>query len=256
MKNQQNIFRTKPGGKVKDVDGASRTVTGYFASFNTDDSDGDRFAPGCFAKSLNENKSRILHLLQHNPLMPLGRPEVLKEDETGLYFETRLANTPLANDTLQLYKDGIYNEHSVGFEMLQSSRQSSDKGKQSVGNDAGAGNLEPVTINVITQARLWEGSTVTWGANANTPFLGLKSMEAPDIIDYVLKRSELLRKHLHRGNLTEDTYIQMEVELKQLQSLLAAVASLPEETIATALSMKDKELDECYNVLKSINQMF
>ncbi|NNM94914.1 MAG: HK97 family phage prohead protease, partial [Bacteroidia bacterium] len=214
-------YQTKNcGGIVKDVDKAGRTVTGYFASFGTRDSDGDMFAPGCFAKSLNENRNRIMHLLQHNTLQPIGRPRVLKEDAAGLYFETPVANTPLGNDVLQLYRDGIYKEHSVGFEMIQA------------GSETLAGETP---VNVIKEAKLWEGSTVTWGANANTPFTGLKKGSQLNIIpetyhpghllsiiDEALERSTLIYKQLHCGNLHDDTYTLLEIELKQLQSLLAS----------------------------------
>ncbi len=216
-------YQTKNGGTLKDVDTTGRTVCGYFASFNTLDSDGDMFAPGCFAKSINENSDRIMHLLQHNTLQPIGRPNVLKEDAQGLYFETPIAKTQLGDDVLQLYRDGVYKEHSVGFEMINN-QQSSVFSNQS---------LEEEQVNVIKEARLWEGSTVTWGANANTPFRGIKSnstlatnhyplITTENILDEALERSSLIYKQLHRGNLHDDTYTLLEIELKQLQSLLAA----------------------------------
>lgn len=222
-------YQTKSAGKnsLKDVDTTGRTVCGYFASFNTVDSDGDMFAPGSFAKSISENSSRIMHLLQHNTLQPIGRPTVLKEDNLGLYFETPIAKTQLGDDVLQLYRDGVYKEHSVGFEMINS-------GQGQVNSDQSA---EPV--NVIKEAKLWEGSTVTWGANHNTPLVGIKSnaslfanhsslttghsqLTASNILDEALERSSLIYKQLHRGNLHDDTYTLLEIELKQLQALLAA----------------------------------
>ncbi|HXP48545.1 MAG TPA: HK97 family phage prohead protease, partial [Bacteroidia bacterium] len=153
---------------------------------------------------------------QHNTLQPIGRPSVLKEDNHGLYFETPVAKTQLGDDVLQLYRDGVYKEHSVGFEMLNSNPEPADG-----------------YVNVIKEAKLWEGSTVTWGANANTPFRGIKSNAAglttdhwplttQSILDEALERSSLIYKQLHRGNLHDDTYTLLEIELKQLQSLLAA----------------------------------
>src|SRR6202012_5602992 len=135
---------------------------------------------------------------------------------TGLYFETPIAKTQLGDDVLQLYRDGVYKEHSVGFEMINS---------QPIAGD------EPV--NVIKEAKLWEGSTVTWGANHNTPLVGIKSnyslpnthyshLTSQNILDEALERSSLIYKQLHRGNLHDDTYTLLEIELKQLQALLAA----------------------------------
>ncbi|HTB06574.1 MAG TPA: HK97 family phage prohead protease [Bacteroidia bacterium] len=236
-KSEWRWYQTKnTGGKLKDVDTTGRTVCGYFASFNTKDSDGDMFAPGCFAKSISENRDRIMHLLQHNTLQPIGRPSTLKEDNQGLYFETPVANTQLGDDVLQLYRDGVYKEHSVGFEMINS-QQLSVVSQQS--------SEEPV--NVIKEAKLWEGSTVTWGANSNTPLTGIKSkypisniefpmsksnfsipntnyslLTSQNILDEALERSTLIYKQLHRGNLHDDTYTLLEIEMKQLQALLAA----------------------------------
>lgn len=238
-------YQTKnAGGSLKDVDTTGRTVTGYFASFNTKDSDGDMFAPGCFAKSINENGSRIMHLLQHNTLQPIGRPKMLKEDAHGLYFETPVAKTQLGDDVLQLYRDGVYKEHSVGFEMI---------------NATGATHTDNEPVNVIKEARLWEGSTVTWGANSHTPFTGIKSpvlhlashssiLTSQNILDEALERSTLIYKQLHRGNLHDDTYTLLEIELKQLQALLAARPADMHTLPAT-------QQDDAINVLKEINNM-
>ena len=248
-------YQTKSiGGMLKEVDTAGRTICGYFASFNTKDSDGDMFAPGCFAKSINENKSRIVHLLQHNTLQPIGRPQVLKEDSTGLYFETPVAKTTLGDDVLQLYRDGIYKEHSVGFEMI---------------NSANGTYSDDSPVNIIKEAKLWEGSTVTWGANPNTPLVAFKNYNpliAPlkgefgnpanspyrgstgGLLDEALERSTLIYKQLHHGNLHDDTYTLLEIELKQLQALLAArpedfILPAPEEdTLLYALHSISKAL--------------
>ncbi|MGP8214741.1 MAG: HK97 family phage prohead protease [Bacteroidia bacterium] len=246
-KSEWRWYQTKNAGSnsLKDVDTTGRTVCGYFASFNTRDSDGDMFAPGCFAKSISENSERIMHLLQHNTLQPIGRPVVLKEDAQGLYFETPIAKTQLGDDVLQLYRDGVYKEHSVGFEMINSYQSSVDSGQSSVPGEQ---------VNVIKEARLWEGSTVTWGANSNTPFTGIKTrtqnsvplLTTQNILDEALERSTLIYKQLHRGNLHDDTYTLLEIELKQLQSLLAA---RPSDIPDTMPANKEDEL----NILKSIN---
>jgi uncharacterized protein len=197
-------YKAKSAGElsIKDIDTSKRTVMGYFASFNTLDSDGDIFAPGAFTKSLTENRDRIMHLLQHDPMRPIGRPSVLKEDGQGLYFETPIAQTELGDDVLQLYIDGVYNEHSVGFQLIKSHTAS----QPPIGGEGGA--------NIITDAKLWEGSTVTWGANQNTPFIGVKFLES------AMKRKGILEKALHRGNLCDATYYKLQIELQQLLTLL------------------------------------
>ena len=61
--------------------------------------------------------------------------------------------------------------------------------------------------------KLYEGSAVTLGANSNTPFLGFKS-ELKQTNDLITKITGLIRN----GDLTDDTFIQLELALKQLQS--------------------------------------
>ncbi len=68
---------------------------------------------GAFAKTLLENKARIVHLYQHHPVQLSGRPTVLIEDEKGLYFETTIADTALGNERLELYRNGNIEEHSI-----------------------------------------------------------------------------------------------------------------------------------------------
>ena len=178
---------------------------------------------------------------------------MLKEDGTGLYFETPIANTQLGDDVLQLYRDGVYKEHSVGFEMINASgsHQSSVVSRQSsIDSD------QPEPVNIIKEARLWEGSTVTWGANSQTPFTGIKShytlstndsrlLTSQNILDEALERSTLIYKQLHRGNLHDDTYTLLEIEMKQLQALLAA---RPSDYTVPAQS-------DDLNVLNTINNL-
>lgn len=216
---------------IKDIDEASRTVSGYFASFGTIDSDGDVFQKGCFTKSLSENADRIMHLLHHNVTQPIGRPTVLKEDEIGLYFETPMAKTDLGDDTLQLYKDGVYNEHSVGFQMITN----------------GPGKIDSVDCNNITEAKLWEGSTVTWGANPNTPFCGMKDMER------AFKQKGILEKALHTGNLTDDTYKQLEYQLLQILTKLNSNSQQPDNSTSAETVNSDVFKQELINLKNKLN---
>ena len=188
---------------IKDVDTKGRTVTGYFSSFGNVDSDGDIIRQGAFEKSVRERgpegANRVFHLLQHNPRQPLGKPVALQEDDKGLYFETPFPDTMLANDTLKLYEAGIYSEHSIGFEVLNSNTDTND-GEE---------------VNILTELKLWEGSTVTWGANENTPFEGVKSLKTPaEIADEI----EQIQKFLRKGDVTDYTFELLELQLEHLKA--------------------------------------
>ena len=191
--------------KINDMSVTDRTVTGYFASFGNVDYDNDMFEAGAFNKTIAEwgptGRNKIVHLYQHDTSMPLAKPKVLKADEFGVYFESQFANTSYGNDALKLYEAGVINEHSVGFQIIRSVPETID-GK---------------TFNRINEVRMWEGSTVTFGANENTPFAGMKSLSKVDIIERVNK----LTKAVRNGTFTDETFHLLEIQLAQLNQFIA-----------------------------------
>lgn len=200
-------------GVIKDVDKKSRRVTGYFSTFTSEpDAHGDIIAPTAFNKTLAERgpdsgKSRIKHLYQHQPWSPVAVPSVLKVDSRGLYFESEIAKTTLGNDLLELYDAGVITEHSIGFDTIVAERD------------------ENTGIRTLKEIRLWEGSSVTWGANEDTPFLGLKSLseQNPNFAQNYLKNL----KSLLRGQVTDELAEQVELWIKQVDSFIEFSAGAP-----------------------------
>ena len=200
------IYKNISQGIIEDVDDVKGIVTGYFSAFNNIDSDGDVIVSGAYKKTVAENgpmgRNRIMHLLQHNPLMPLGKPMELIEDAKGLRFTSKITETSYGKDVIKLYAEGVFNEHSVGFEIIKS--------------DNKAGYRE------IREIKLWEGSTVTWGANPNTPIESMKSWDKPKSEEMLAKFCNILRN----GDLTDEAMIQLEIGLKQLENHLKALESV------------------------------
>lgn len=186
-------------GSVKDVDIDTMTVTGYYASFGNVDADEDVFVQGAFEESIEEwgpnGSGRITHLNQHHVDQPIGAPDVLREDDFGLYFETSVVDTRIGEDVLKMYDAGVY-EHSVGF--VRKGEEQRDDG-----------------VTLITKAQLWEGSNVTFGANPETPFTGFKS--AADIQAKMEEQARRLRSVLQEG-LTKGVAHQLEIGLRQLEA--------------------------------------
>ena len=183
-------------GEVKDVDVKKRIVTGYLSNFDNKDHDGDIIVKGAFKKSINERKSEIYFLNQHNWSQPHGKFNVLSEDSKGLYFEsTPLIDTSYSTDALKLYEAGIVKEHSIGFVTMNS-----DYDKKS-------------SARIIKEVKLYEGSNVTMGANSDTPFTGFKSLN----IKEVNEQYKLILKAFRNGDFTDETFTLLEVALKQLQ---------------------------------------
>ena len=211
---------------VKDIDRKGRVVTGYFSSFGNVDSDGDVIIPGAFERTIRERgpqgKNRIMHLWQHDPWRPIGKPSELKEDDKGLYFETYFPETTLGNDTMKLYEAGIINEHSIGYRVVDSDPKED--------------------YNELKELMLWEGSTVTWGSNEQTPASGIKSLFKDDAT--LQTEIERIQKFLRKGDVTDDTFHMLEYKLEQLK-LLPVQAEQPEPS--------HEEPTEILTALQNIN---
>ena len=217
------IYKNISQGIIEDVDDVKGVVTGYFSAFNNIDSDGDVIVSGAYKKTVAENgpngKNRIMHLLQHNPLMPLAKPMELIEDGKGLRFVSKITETSYGKDVIKLYAEGVFNEHSVGFEIIKS--------------DNKAGYRE------IREIKLWEGSTVTWGANPNTPIESMKSWDKPKSEEMLSKFCNILRN----GDLTDESMIQLEIGLKQLQNHLVELESESVEIVESVETQFKSEED-------------
>ena len=213
-----NIIQHKKnlGTSVKDVDLKSRTVSGYFSAFGNVDSAGDIMMPGAYKKSIKEQgtegKNLIFHLDQHDPKYILGKPHVLKEDSHGLYFETKISETSYGLDVLKLYEDNLINQHSVGFYYVK------DKVKKN-----SDGNYE------VLEARLFEGSTVTWGANENTPSTGFKNSGLSQLEYVASLKSDLdyYMKSVKVGNLTDETYRKFELTIAKILKDINTISEEP-----------------------------
>lgn len=218
---QRKECSLKRGFAVKEVDLSKKLVIGYFSAFGNVDSDGDIMMPGAFAKTIQERgpggTDEIKHLRQHSRDDAFGRIKVLKEDATGLYFETEAYSTARAQDTLVLYQEGFFNQHSVGFQIIQGEWSESAKAFQ------------------IKEVRLWEGSAVTWGANPKTPVSGIKGAFTQEELDeYLLSLSTLksrMEKYIRTGQKgTDDLFITLQKQIQEIDTLLKSATEPSKDT--------------------------
>ena len=201
-KNMQLPWVTKDTyTEIEGVDVEKRIVEGYYSVFDYKDSDGDVIVKGAYEKTVRENgpmgKNRIMHLYQHDPLKVLGRPMTLMEDNKGLYFRTMIADTQLGTDVLKLYRDGVLKEHSVGINFIQR-----DYSKE---EDA----------YIVKEAKMWEGSTVTWGAN-ELAIGGLAKGTNKDLLD----KYKELSKAFYSGDYSDETYVLINMHIKNLEQAI------------------------------------
>lgn len=206
---------------IKDIDTAEGRIQGYFAVFGNKDSDGDVIVPGAFKKTLSQNYNRIKHLAQHNPLFPLSSTKsglTVKEDSHGLYFDSKITKTSWGKDTLLLYQDGVIDEHSIGYEVIQ--EQKADR------------------YNELIQLKLWEGSSVTWGANEQALATGMKSMTKEQSI----QKMDTVMKAFRNGKYeNEEVFDMLEIYLKQLQTNILQLSKQSTSTADEALESPEIE---------------
>ena len=225
---------------IQDVDTVKGIVTGYFSVFGNKDSDGDIVMPGAYKKTLKENgplseKPRILHLYQHDPTKVLGKPSVLKEDKKGLYFETAISQTSLGKDVIQLYMDKVLTEHSIGYQIV----------KREVD--------EAAETQKLLELKLWEGSTVSWGANMEAIVDTVKaaSFNDKDMMNDLFEKLEALEAAI-KGNYTDETARQLEIAHKQIQQLIISLARKQEPDTSTPKPVNEPEVTAEW-IIKKLN---
>jgi HK97 family phage prohead protease len=191
---------------IKDVDVSKGIVTGYFSAFGNKDSDGDIIQKGAYTKSINENFDRIKHLLDHDRTKAVGKLQSLKQDEFGLYYESKAGRHTQGQDFLKMAEDGIITEHSVGFQTIKEH------------------NSKEENANIITEVRLLEGSSLqTWGSNQFTPLMGVKS-EA-DVIALFATLEKALKNGTYSDECFKNTIIP---RYKAIESILPQSSTKPQ----------------------------
>jgi HK97 family phage prohead protease len=188
-----SIIADKPFFQLKDIDPKKGIVEFYYSGFGNKDSDGDIAVKGMTIKTTSENngnRERIKHLYNHNKTQSPGVPQEFNEDNFGAYVTSKIAPTQLGKDILIEYEYKIITEHSMGYQVV---REKQENG-----------------ANYLIEIKLWEVSSLTaWGANMNTPVIGVKDSDIEILkanIETVLKSS----------NISDERGKELELWLKQL----------------------------------------
>lgn len=226
---------------IKDIDTTKRIVTGFYNTCNFLDSQNDILLPGCADKTITErgpNSSaiaKIKHALNHDLTQLPGKITVLKEDTVngvrGIYFETRMADTTLGNDTLKNYLEGVYDNHSIGFRYMAGKILERDAHGNSKAKDEWNA-LEQSCINpddmaktdwvyAVSEIKLYEGSTVAFGANSLTPYLGVKSGNKKAYELMLIDRISKLEHTFKHGTQTDETLETIGIQVLQLKQLMS-----------------------------------
>ena len=190
---------------IKDKDLSKGIVQFYASTFGTSpkdmDSDGDIVMPGAFSKTLKENKGRLKHLYNH--WKTIGTVKEAVEDEKGLLITSQLAKdkagnfSSAANDARIEYEAGVITEHSMGFRIVKSDFMEDPDN-------------ENVKCQAIKEIRLWEVSSLDkWGANANTPTVGMKSLNQSNVKSLIDELDALNKAIVKKSRYSEQEIIKL-----------------------------------------------
>lgn len=221
----------------KELDEQSRTIKAVANTLNFYDYDKDVLRPGSFNKSIQQRGSqssspdKIMHLLFHDLKRPVGKSD--SENETTIdskkviYVESFLPETTDGENTLLNYKSEIYNQHSVGMNYIQIEYVEKDA--------TGWGKFIEKLINPeeaekfgygwdVSEVMWFEWSTVTFGANKLTEYLGTKSMNKMARYDTINKKlNSLFKKALRREVKNKKLF---DLQVKQLQQMILELTTI------------------------------
>lgn len=124
------------------------------------------FANGAFRKTAEEQLSRAHHLFQHWPDLTIGKHTAAEEDRAGFRVTVVInEDKQLGKDVMSDYRFGIPYGWSIGFDpMKDRTATDEDFARLDLSGVPDSHLLKASDVRMITEARWWEGSTVTWGA--------------------------------------------------------------------------------------------
>jgi len=202
------------GSDIIDVDSEKRTIVAYVSKFGNIDLDGDMMMPGCYRKSIVERgksgTNELFHLSNHRrqPEYVLSKP-TFEEDSFGLKMTSTILDTTHGSDIIKAYNEGIINQHSVMFTVPNAKWRSIDNGQNS--------------YTEIQEAKLYEGSTVLWGANPDTPTLEVKNL-FKDVYQSDLSKAfshlSKLVKAFKTGKFTDEFFGVLDIEIKLIETMI------------------------------------
>lgn len=184
--------------QIKDLDEKGRVLVAANAIGNVD-SDNDISKEGSFDKTLREGFKRVKWLLNHGDIL-LGVP--IEGKQNGKYLEMLGQLNMKKQISRDIYEDyKLYAEHGKTLE-------------HSIGVNAIKWSMKD-DVREVTEWKLWEYSTLTrWGANEDTPMLGIKEAKSNE------DALQMLDLMLRKGKYSDERFNLIENKIKELKSLI------------------------------------
>lgn len=143
--------------EIKKDDIAGRVFSGYASTFDVD-LGGDIITQGAFKKTIEGRQQAVKILWQHNE--PIGKSMRLYEDSIGLFVEGKVSKTRLGDEALELMRDRVVDQMSIGFSIPAGKSEMSEDG-----------------LRIIREVKLYEFSPVTFPMNENAIITSVKNMK-------------------------------------------------------------------------------
>lgn len=232
------------GADIVDIDTTGKTIVAYVSKFGNIDLDRDMMMQGCYKKSIIERgkngTDELFHLSNHRrePEYILSKP-LFEEDSYGLKMTSKILDTHHGEDIIKMYDAGIINQHSVMFTVPSGQWRTVGEGQDA--------------YTEILQAKLYEGSTVLWGANPETPTLEVKSMFKHvydnDITKAFAHLSKLV-KAFKTGKFTDEFFGILDIEIKLLETMIADNFQI--KSIESVETTQPQEKDNMQSFLREL----
>ena len=237
-------------GDILDLSG--RTVVAYVSKFGNIDLDGDMIMKGAYTRSINargkSGTDELFHLSNHRPSpeFVLSKPE-FEEDSFGLKMTSKIVDTTHGNDILKLYQAGLVSQHSVMFSVPKDKWETKKSG-------------DGTEYTSITEAKLYEGSTVVWGANPETPTVELKSLYKSHFDNNIItafERMQKLTKALKKGTFTDEMFPLLELQLEFTKNfILEEIEAIKStQTVTAPESLETTEVSKDESIVKFLKEL-
>lgn len=228
------VYKSTQLGSIVDADDKAGIVKGYASVFGNVDSDGDIILNGAYKKTIQENRSRIKYLYQHDLSKPLGKMIHLEEDQKGLVFEAEVPKTQLGKDVIELMKAGVITENSVGIMPILKEMRNG--------------------YREIAEVKLYEVSAVTLAANDQAMILDAKGNID---LEAVTKRYDRIAQLIRKGEISDELGYQLEAEIQKLKSYFIDYTSATRPAdieVTEPVEVKGEDFDPLTYLLKKISK--
>lgn len=226
---------------VQDVDMSKRLVKFVYNTPMYLDSDLDVIMIGAGKKSYKErgpeskSTAKIKPLKNHNMDLVDGKFTFLGEEEITYGGRTfmaataikKLSGSTLGQDQLIDYQEGNIDNHSFGFvyekiKMVERKAAGlNDEWDRIVGES-----LNPKAFDdksyffKVSEYQMFEASSVAFGANSLTPYLGVKSGNKEGIKSKLIDRMTRLQKALASGTQSDEHLETFDLHIRQIKQMI------------------------------------